>query len=82
MWIDIPKDNKGLRAIYEERQYSWTKSARESDEPTELALVFSVMPDPKAWVPFNAFGMEGSGLGRYREELISTSISALLHCKM
>ena len=29
----------------------------------------------------HAMTFGGSGLGRYREELIATSISALVHCK-
>ncbi len=52
-------------------------------EVPEIIKVFSVRPELlQARVAFqNAMTFGGSGLGRYREELIATSISQLLGCK-
>jgi hypothetical protein len=52
-------------------------------EVPEIIKVFSERPDLlQARVAFqNSITFGGSGLGRYREELIATSISALLSCK-
>ena len=52
-------------------------------EVPEIIKVFSLRPELlQARVAFqNAMTFGGSGLGRYREELIATSISALLRCK-
>jgi len=49
----------------------------------EIVKVFSLRPELlQARVAFgNAMTFGGSGLGRYREELIATSISAALSCK-
>ena len=45
--------------------------------------IFSLRPDLKKQRDTFSYAMTfgGSGLGRYREELIATSISALVHCK-
>jgi hypothetical protein len=52
-------------------------------EVPEIIKVFSARPELlQARVAFqNTITFGGSGLGRYREELIATSISALLSCK-
>ena len=52
-------------------------------EPTEVVKVFSLRPElMAARIAFGdvmTFG--GSGLGRYREELIAVSISQLVACR-
>ena len=52
-------------------------------EVPEVVKVFSLRPElMAARMAFgSAMTFGGSGLGRYREELIATSISALLSCR-
>ena len=52
-------------------------------EVPEIIKVFSARPELlQARVAFqNTITFGGSGLGRYREELVATSISGLLSCK-
>lgn len=49
----------------------------------EIIRVFGLRPDLlQARVAFvNAISFGGSGLGRYREELIATSVAGLLACR-
>lgn len=48
-----------------------------------VTKIFSLRPELKRQRDTFSYAMTfgGSGLGRYREELIATSISALVHCK-
>ncbi len=89
MWID-EQDDDLIRHIYEESRHPVKDSLSPTPQPekqkieiSDMQKVFSLLPDPLAWDAFRMLGNSGgSGLGRYREELISTSISALVRCKM
>lgn len=81
-WVKIvdPGDAGGLvKEVYERNV-----SARQRwGEVAEITKVFSLRPDLLAARETfaNTMTFGGSGLGRYREELIAVSISALLGCK-
>ena len=81
MWIDS-WDPDGMRLIQEEIQSRWPQPTSRKGRVSELTQVFTLVPEPRAWVRFNALGnWGGTGLGRYREELISTAVSAAAQCK-
>ena len=58
-------------------------ATRPAPQITEIISVFSIRPEllraRHAFSQATTFG--GSGLGRYREELIAVSVSATLNCK-
>ena len=64
-------------------QYDHTLHQLGMPEVPEIIKVFSGRPDLlQARVALqNTITFGGSGLGRFREELIATSISGLLSCK-
>jgi hypothetical protein len=64
-----------------DRQFQWANL--EAREVPEVISVFSLRSELlQARVGFaKTMTFGGSGLGRYREELIATSISQLLGCK-
>lgn len=78
-WIAMVAESEAegsLRGQYVQRQLGMP-------EVPEIVKVFSGRPELlKARVAFqNGITFGGSGLGRYREELIATSISGLLSCR-
>ena len=63
---------------------AWIKMAeRDNETLSEIVKVFSLRPELlEARQHFgHTMHFGGSGLGRYREELIATSISAILRCR-
>lgn len=78
-WIRTIRQDEAEGIVKEEYSHRWGASG----EVPEVISVFSLRPDLlQARVAFSrvmTFG--GSGLGRYREELIAVSISQLLGCK-
>ena len=80
MWVQEGDEN-GLKIIQEEMRRQRPQAPTQSGV-SELYKVFSLLQDPRPWVAFGDLGNRGgTGLGRYREELISTSVSSLLGCK-
>jgi alkylhydroperoxidase family enzyme len=81
-WIKMVNESEATGLVREEyeRHYALIKK---QGGVGEIVKVFSLRPDLlRARVDFgNAMTFGGSGLGRYREELIATSISAQLSCK-
>lgn len=81
-WIRTirPEEAEGL--VKEEYSRAWRTSGQ-VPVVAEVVSVFSLRPDLlQARGKFgHAMTFGGSGLGRYREELIATSISQLLGCK-
>ena len=81
-WVKMVEESEATGLVKEEyeRHYALIKK---KGGVAEIIKVFSLRPDLlKARVEFgNAMTFGGSGLGRYREELIATSISAQLSCK-
>ena len=82
-WVKIIPENEATGRVREIYQRAGRSHAPNSTEVAEVITVFSLRPDlMEARVAFqNAMTFGGSGLGRYREELIATSISALLACR-
>ena len=80
-WIRMVREDEATGIVRQE--YEKTRRQLGMDEVPEIIKVFSVRPELlRARVAFqNAMTFGGSGLGRYREELIATSISALLACR-
>ncbi len=83
-WIQTVEEHEARGRVRE--IYGGGRSASASEvlaEVPEVVKVFSLLPElMAARVAFgNAMTFGGSGLGRYREELIATSISALLACR-
>jgi hypothetical protein len=79
-WISVINEDEAqgyVREVYE-RAHSLAPGGVD-----EILKVFSIRPEllgaRAAFGSAMTFG--GSGLGRYAEELISVSISAVLHCK-
>lgn len=81
-WVKMVEESEADGIVKEEyeRHYELIKKM---GGVAEIVKVFSLRPDLlRARVGFgNAMTFGGSGLGRYREELIATSISAQLSCK-
>jgi hypothetical protein len=81
-WVKIVEEHEATGIVKEEYERRLVE-IRKPGGVAEIVKVFSLRPDLlKARVAFGdgmTFG--GSGLGRYREELIATSISAQLSCK-
>ena len=80
-WIKLIHENEATGAV--KRVYEGGKVARIRKAAVgEIVKVFSLRPDLlEARTDFGTtmtFG--GSGLGRFREELIAVSISAMLNC--
>ena len=80
-WIKIVQETEATGAV--KRVYEGGKVAKiRQGTVGEIVKVFSLRPDLlEARVGFGTtmtFG--GSGLGRFREELIAVSISAMLKC--
>ena len=78
-WIRIIEEDEAtglLKKIYK-------RSKKQGSEASEVVKVFSLRPDlMDVRVRFGqhmTFG--GSGLGRFREELIAVSISAACQCR-
>ena len=81
-WIKMVGEDEAEGVVKEEYdRYLGQRGGPE--EVAEIVKVFSLRPDllraRQAFGHRMTFG--GSGLGRHREELIATSISALLGCK-
>ena len=80
-WIKMVNEDEAtgpLKEIYEGIRFN-----RTALELPEINKVFSVRPDlfqARHWFG-QAMTFGGSGLGRYREELIAVSISTMLNCK-
>ena len=80
-WIRTVPENEAEGIVT--TQYDQVLRHLGMSEVPEIIKVFSARPELlEARVAFqNSITFGGSGLGRYREELIATSISALLSCK-
>ena len=78
-WVRTIRPEEAEGIVKEEYAHIWGRTR----EVPEVISVFSLRPDLlRARVAFStAMTFGGSGLGRYREELISVSISQLLGCK-
>ena len=81
-WVRTIKQDEAEGIVKEEYERQFTALGVGGEVP-EVISVFSLRPDLlQARVGFaRAMTFGGSGLGRYREELIAVSISALLGCK-
>ena len=81
-WIEFVEENEATGVVKEEYEQHLLK-IKKPGGVAEIVKVFSLRPDLlKARVAFgNTMTFGGSGLGRYREELIATSISAILSCR-
>ena len=84
-WIQIVGRDEAtgrLAEVYERASRPYADGSGGA-EPSEVVKVFSLRPDlMEARIAFGdvmTFG--GSGLGRYREELIAVSISQLVACR-
>jgi hypothetical protein len=80
-WIKVVHENEATGAV--KRVYDGHKVVlNRKDAVGEIVKVFSLRPDLlEARVGFgNTMTFGGSGLGRFREELIAVSISAMLQC--
>jgi len=80
-WIEVVQESEAtgaVRQVYEGQKVATIRKGGVG----EIVKVFSLRPDLlEARVGFGTtmtFG--GSGLGRFREELVAVSISALLKC--
>lgn len=80
-WIRMVREDDATGIVRQE--YDKTRRQLGMEEVPEIIKVFSVRPELlRARVAFqNVMTFGGSGLGRYREELIATSISAILACR-
>jgi len=80
-WISMVAEGDAEGTV--EAQYAHVRRQLGRPEVPEIIKVFSGRPDLlQARVAFqNSITFGGSGLGRYREELIATSISGLLSCR-
>ena len=80
-WIETVAEDEATGQVKATYDGARRQSGRE--RVGAIIKVFSLRPDLlKARVGFSgAMTFGGSGLGRRKEELIATSISALLHCK-
>lgn len=78
-WVTIVPDGEATGALRE----MYDNSSRRLGDLPELMTVFSLRPEllevRQRLSNVATFG--GSGLGRYREELIAVSISAALGCR-
>ncbi|MBI2089468.1 MAG: peroxidase [Deltaproteobacteria bacterium] len=81
-WVRMVEESEADGIVKEEYERHYTLIKKKGGV-AEIIKVFSLRPDLlRARVEFgNAMTFGGSGLGRYREELIATSISAQLSCK-
>lgn len=80
-WVRIIGEHEATGALkqrYDRIQQQF--SGREIPEITKILSLDSDLMIARD-VLSNAVTFGGSGLGRYREELIATSISALLSCR-
>ncbi|OFW43228.1 MAG: hypothetical protein A3J28_17430 [Acidobacteria bacterium RIFCSPLOWO2_12_FULL_60_22] len=80
-WIKLVQEDEAtgtVREIYRRHRVAFGREGAVG----EIVKVFSLRPDLlEARVAFgNTMTFGGSGLGRFREELIAVSISALLKC--
>ena len=83
-WVRMVEEHEATGIVAEE--YAGVRRYRGHErrvQVAEVVKVFSLRPDLlRARQAFgNAMTFGGSGLGRFREELIATSISALLACR-
>ena len=82
-WIKMVEEDEATGAVKE--AYEWGLSQNQPGEVgvSEVIKVFSLRPDilQQRDIFSNAITFGGSGLGRYREELIAVSISSIVHCK-
>ena len=80
-WIREITESEATGEVKATYDQSMSQTGRDRVGP--IIKVFSLRPDLlKARVAFSgAMTFGGSGLGRRREELIATTISALLGCK-
>lgn len=80
-WIRMVNEDEATGFVKEEYERSGRRPGVRV--VSEIVKVFSLRPE--LLVTRQAFGntmtFGGSGLGRYREELIAVSISAILHCR-
>ncbi len=76
--IDEAEATGAVKRVYEGKKVAVIRKAAVG----EIVKVFSLRPDlleaPTEFGTTMTFG--GSGLGRFREELIAVSISAMLQC--
>jgi hypothetical protein len=81
-WIRTVRPEEAEGIVKEEYAQHFANLGVGGEVP-EVISVFSLRPDLlRARVGFaRVMTFGGSGLGRYREELIATSISQLLGCK-
>ena len=81
-WVRTIKPEEAEGIVKEEYTQHFANLGVGGEIP-EVISVFSLRPDLlQARVGFaKTMTFGGSGLGRYREELIATSISAQLSCK-
>ncbi|MBI4200309.1 MAG: peroxidase [Chloroflexi bacterium] len=82
-WIRMVEEDEATGYVREAYERSLARDQLGKGGVQEVLKVFSLRPDlMAARTGFgSAMTFGGSGLGRYREELIAVSISALLHCK-
>lgn len=82
-WVTMVREDEATGIVQEEYAGVRRYRGHERTEVAEIVKVFSLRPDLlRARQAFgHAMTFGGSGLGRFREELIATSISALLGCK-
>ena len=80
-WISMVGESEAEGSVRE--QYDHVRRHLRMPEVPEIVKVFSGRAELlQARVAFqNSITFGGSGLGRYREELIATSISGLLSCR-
>ncbi|MBI4464444.1 MAG: hypothetical protein HY647_07045 [Acidobacteria bacterium] len=81
-WVRMVHEDEATGVVKQVYQRHMTQFRR-GEAVGEIVKVFSLRPDLlEARVALgNTMTFGGSGLGRYREELIAVSISALLSCK-
>ena len=81
-WVKMVEESEATGVVKEEYDRNLQKIQKQGGV-AEIVKVFSLRPELlQARVAFgNTMTFGGSGLGRYREELIATSISAALSCK-
>lgn len=81
-WVKMVNEREADGALAESYREMFSRNPHWQEIP-EMIKVFSTRPEVyHARLSFaNAMTFGGSGLGRYREELIATSISAVLGCK-
>ena len=78
-WIKLIEEDEAEGFVKEVYQRASTRLGGTAEITTVFGLRSDLLGARMSLGNTMTFG--GSGLGRYREELIAVSISAILHCK-